>query len=173
MNEHTSTSLPVNPHSSEEELYCFYHNTMEPEALLKFLSHSSSCDFCAGRLASYVSENGTLMAPKNLKEAVLNRIESLPLTKVRKRRFLMAYSLKVCGAVCGALFLLVAVSLVQPDAAKTPSKSHLEYQEYLEYTQRITREELAEFKASSPRQITGHMESLLQGFGSSIHDFFN
>jgi hypothetical protein len=101
-----------NEHISKEEFLSFQNNSMNPSDMEKFLTHISSCDYCADQLTAYMAED-IIIAPRDMKDNILRgtkRPEIQLAIKVRetsKRVQLFIYSLKVCTVTACALLIMM------------------------------------------------------------------
>ena len=99
-------------HITQAEYEIFTKGQMSQDDTVKFLTHISSCNFCAGRLDSFMAGE-MLTAPKNLKEHILTAVNkpevqlAVKAKTASKRMQLFLYSLKVGTATAGALLLLL------------------------------------------------------------------
>lgn len=93
-----------NKHITQEILYQYHHNQLSSTDTITFLDHVSQCTYCADKLAASFEQEMLIAAPRNLKERVLIEAERTKSAPAKKQFFF--YSLRVCTAMCGALFLL-------------------------------------------------------------------
>lgn len=94
---------------------------------LRFLEHIGTCNYCADQLAHKVETDGLLKAPPDFKESVMAQTKSvrlqteLAIHKTSAKMQLLFYSLRVGGAILGALVILflsgAALSLHSGQAA--------------------------------------------------------
>ena len=122
---------------------------------LEELEHIASCEFCVEEYARTIEKNAMRKAPHYLKEEILQKTGTLirkndtassllPWKKLQ----LFRYSLKICLAMCGALFLLnlVPSGNIQRNGpsgtAVFISKLNTDLRNFsdsiLEYTERLT-----------------------------------
>ncbi len=116
----------ANQHISDETFDQFQQDLLDRDELEQFLEHTSSCEFCAGRLAECM-ENEILYAPVNFKENLMkaSRRPDIQLKikagETSKRMQLFLYSLKVGTATIGALvILMLAISFNSNDMLRGP-----------------------------------------------------
>jgi hypothetical protein len=104
--------LNQNNHISETDLIHFHQAKMTAQEKLNFLTHISSCDFCAELFATSV-EQELIDAPVDMKSNLFNAVgrPNMQITQkfkaTSKRIQLFWYSLKVGTAAIGALLLLL------------------------------------------------------------------
>lgn len=128
-------------HISEEEIQKFHTGQLSSEELIQLLSHTSHCTWCADRLAAEMEETSLYRAPKNFKEAILQKTESFSMDstlsfKARKRQWIF-YSTKICAAALIALLLLFSLPAQDFSAEMPPIE--INYQEALplNFTEKI------------------------------------
>lgn len=92
-------------HITWEQLSKYHANQLLPDEELALLSHISKCTYCADLYAESFQRSSMLLpAPKNLKDSILVEVKHTKTVSSKKQFFF--YSLRVCTAMCGALFLL-------------------------------------------------------------------
>ena len=85
---------------------------------LDFLEHISRCNYCADKMASQIEADGLLQAPKDFKASVLRETQNLRsqtelmIHKTSAKMQLLFYSLRVGGAMVGALVILFLSGIV-------------------------------------------------------------
>jgi len=101
-----------NNHSSQDDLFKFQHDLMNPQDKIKFLEHISTCDFCSEQFTNSMIDE-TLAAPPDMKNNILKAVKRPEMQIVKKviesskRMQLLWYSLKVGTATIGALAVLL------------------------------------------------------------------
>lgn len=96
-----------NPHINKELLDRFHDNMLTGNETISLLDHISKCTYCADVFASSFQNEKMLHAPSNLRESILLKTHDI---RVFPRRQLFFYSLRVCAAMCGALFILFSAA---------------------------------------------------------------
>ncbi|MFA9465197.1 MAG: hypothetical protein ACERKN_13015 [Velocimicrobium sp.] len=92
-------------HINKKLLNQYHANELTTDETSQLLEHISHCTYCADLFAESFSEyNRILPAPKNLKESILFQVSKNKEATTHRQFFF--YSLRVCTAMCGALFLL-------------------------------------------------------------------
>lgn len=99
-------------HIDQDKLQALYNNELSVTEQIDVLTHMGSCDFCTLEFDHIVEQHRLLKAPVNMKDEILARTTSLPVTltvqsqKFSKRVQLLIYSMKISTAVvCTLLFL--------------------------------------------------------------------
>lgn len=117
-----------NPHMNKELLNRFHDNNLSDNEIISLLDHISKCTYCADAFAASFHDENLFKAPKNLKEQVLINAQSI---RVFPRRQLFFYSLRVCAAMCGALFILFSTMTMDSSISRQftiPKRPAAEYQ---------------------------------------------
>lgn len=96
-----------NPHINKELLDRFHDNKLTGNETISLLDHISKCTYCADVFASSFQNKRLLHTPANLRESILLKTQDM---RVFPRRQLFFYSLRVCAAMCGALFILFSAA---------------------------------------------------------------
>lgn len=105
-------------HINRDLLKKYHANLLSTEENRRLLEHTGKCICCADLFAaSFTENNGLMPAPKNLKNGIL--LEASRKKELFARRQWFFYSMRVCTAMCGALFLLF--SSTWKDAAISPA----------------------------------------------------
>lgn len=82
-----------------------------------FLEHISHCSYCADHMAHVMEQEGLVHAPRDFRESVLAQTKSLKVQtelsihKTSAKMQLFFYSLRVGGAILGALVILFLSSM--------------------------------------------------------------
>ena len=98
-----------NQHINKEQLKMYHKNQLSLEETDSLLTHISECTYCADLFAASFIENDCIVpAPKPLKESILFHIAKKKSNATKRQLFF--YSMRVCTAMCGALFLLFSSS---------------------------------------------------------------
>ena len=94
-----------NKHINKELLRKYHTNQLSPTETNAILTHISECTYCADLFAeSFLEHDRIISAPKNLKESILVEVSKKKHDSTKRQLFF--YSMRVCTAMCGALFLL-------------------------------------------------------------------
>ena len=99
-------------HISKEQYIAFQQNRLTSSEQIKLMEHICSCNYCSDQFASLVS-NEMLSAPRDFKHNLLEATKrfdiqvTMKARETSKRLQLFFYSLKVGGAILGALLLLL------------------------------------------------------------------
>lgn len=99
-------------HIEPETLELLYKGQLSLDQQLEVLEHLSVCSYCAMQFASITEKQELIHAPRNMKESVMEKANSLPVQLnmqtniLSKKMELFTYSLKVSAAVICTLFLL-------------------------------------------------------------------
>lgn len=110
-----------NKHTNKQQLLLYHKNQLPAEDTLNLLEHVSKCTYCAGLFANAFEENNILPAPRNLKERVLMEVDTRRPRSSRKQ--LIFYNLRVCFAMCFALFLLIGTMFTTPSSLPPKRKA--------------------------------------------------
>ena len=100
-----------NTHISSEKLIAFKSNKLEDQERMKFIEHMCSCDYCSEQLANIMTDE-LISAPRDLKTSILKATKrpniqiAMNAKKTSKQLQLFLYSLKVSGAMIGAMIIL-------------------------------------------------------------------
>ncbi len=98
-----------NQHIKKDQLKMYHKNQLSLEETDSLLTHISECTYCADLFAASFIENDCIIpAPKTLKESILLHVKKKKSNATKRQLFF--YSMRVCTAMCGALFLLFSSS---------------------------------------------------------------
>lgn len=104
-------------HLTHDELLALRFDELNPTDTLTLMEHISSCDFCANQFIHIMSEE-MITAPKDLKRSILEEVKrpeiqiTMKAKETSKKLQLLFYSIKVGGAMLGALiFLLFTIKM--------------------------------------------------------------
>ncbi len=109
-----------NKHINKELLNRYHNNQLSSEETASLLKHISECTYCADLFAESFIENDCIIpAPKTLKESILVHVAKKKSNASKRQLFF--YSMRVCTAMCGALFLLFSTSWKDAMISNSPS----------------------------------------------------